>query len=200
MTVADARRTAYTYPGAAGAGGAALPADELTSTTNTRVHTTTLWDDNGDPIVTTWTGTSTPRLPTTTSTTKAAVVTTTPDAETTTEAAAGGAAKQPQGGNKGIQGPPTTTYPPMTATTYGYKNQAGDWVTTQWTQSYTAPTEATAAVSSGSIQGLQEYKDSQKGMTDKAVQPGSVKASGASGRVASGAVVALVAGVLSYIL
>lgn len=110
-------------------------------------------------------------------------------------AGAGGA----QGGNKGIQGPPTTTYPPMTATTYGYKNQAGDWVTTEWTQSWTAPAEATAEVSQGTIQGMQEYKDAQKSFTDKAVQPGSAKQGSSSGaeRVAPGAA-ALLAAVAFY--
>lgn len=120
------------------------------------------------------------------------------------EAPADPAAEQAgQGGNKGIQGPPTTTYPPMTATTYGYKNQAGDWVTTEWTQSYTAPVEATADVAAGTIQDLQEYKDQQKGMTDKAVQPGSAKqgsSSGAGRRAVSGGAAALVAGVVYYAL
>lgn len=187
-------RTAYTYPGAAGA------ADEELTTIPTGRHTTTLWDVNGDPVVTTWTGTRIPTLTPTTTAEEEVVPTTTKKVED--DAAGGGGADQ--GGNKGvgIQGPPTTTYPPMTATTYGYKNQAGDWVTTEWTQSYTAPVEATAAVSQGTIQDLQQYKDSQQGMTDKAVQPGSAKqgSSSGAGRVGVSALLAGVAGIVYYAL
>lgn len=174
-------RTAYT-----------AGADELTTVPTGR-HTTTLWDDNGDPVVTTWTGTKIPTLATSAE----------EEAPSTTKKVAddaGAGAAEPQGGNKGIQGPPTTTYPPMTATTYGYKNQAGDWVTTEWTQSWTAPAEATAAVSQGSIQGMQEYKDAQKSFTDKAVQPGSAKQGSSSGaeRVAAGGAAALLAAVAFF--
>lgn len=190
------RRTVYTYPGAAGA------ADELTTVpTGTGRHVITAgWDNDGDPILTTVTGKNT-RIKTTATpeeeeTPEAAVPVETPKAD------AGDAAQQ-GGGGKGIQGPPTTTYPPMTATTYGYKNQAGDWVTTEWYQSYTAPSEATATYSEGRILDLQEYKDSQKGMTDKAVQPGSAKqgtTSGAGHRVASVGVAAALAAVIYYAL
>lgn len=146
--------------------------------------------------MTTVTGT---RIPTLTAVEEEAPTTSAVEEEAPADPAAEQAA---QGGNKGIQGPPTTTYPPMTATTYGYKNQNGDWVTTEWTQSYTTPAEATAAVPSGTIQDLQEYKDQQKGMTDKAVQPGSAKqgSSGAGRRAASGGAAALVAGVVYYAL
>ncbi|EJT52986.1 hypothetical protein A1Q1_00300 [Trichosporon asahii var. asahii CBS 2479] len=180
-------RTVYTYPGAAGA-------DEELTTVPTGRHTTTLWDFNGDPVVTTWTGTRIPTL-STPAEEEAPTTTSTKEAVDDAGAGAGGA----QGGNKGIQGPPTTTYPPMTATTYGYKNQAGDWVTTEWTQSWTAPAEATAEVSQGTIQGMQEYKDAQKSFTDKAVQPGSAKQGSSSGaeRVAPGAA-ALLAAVAFY--
>lgn len=126
----------------------------------------------------------------TTTTAEDTAETTAPAVKKPDDAAAGG------GGGKGIQGPPTTTYPPMTATTYGYKNTAGDWVTTEWYQSYTAPEVATATYAEGTIMDLTQYKQAQSGITAQAAVPGANPNSGAGRRVASAGVAAAVAGVL----
>ncbi|BEI89620.1 uncharacterized protein CcaverHIS019_0209820 [Cutaneotrichosporon cavernicola] len=72
-------------------------------------------------------------------------------ATTTTRKAAGGQ-NGGQGQPQGVQGPPTTTYPPMTATTYDINGQEYTW-----RNSFVVPAQATAQVPEGTRQDGSAY-------------------------------------------
>ena len=167
--------------------------------------TSALLDDDEDLVTTTPTRitTTTPRVPTTTLLDDDEEETST--TATTTRAAAGGAGAGAAGGaaqpttRKGVQGAPdTTSYEIMTATTYGYPDGQGNWLTATWTNSFVPLDEPTATWAEGTILDLDSYQQSVGADSTNAAQAGqaNVVASHASrGGVGAGWTV-MVAGAL----
>ncbi|BEJ12520.1 hypothetical protein CspHIS471_0209800 [Cutaneotrichosporon sp. HIS471] len=124
--------TIMTVPGGAAA--------DTSASTSTGVRTTTSATSTG--LLTTSTGTRT--------STSLLLDGVTTLATTTTRRPGGqnGGQGQPQG----VQGPPTTTYPPMTATTYWLGDQEYTW-----RNSFVVPAQATAQVSEGTRQDGSAY-------------------------------------------
>lgn len=54
----------------------------------------------------------------------------------------------------------------MTATTYGYQNTNGDWVTATWHNSFVSPTVTTVVVPEGTIADYDSYMSSVNSASD----------------------------------